>query len=115
VVLPITFAKGQSALSESAQEFLRTYATEMKGYGSVEGVQIYVVGLAPEEPDQKQQWLLSAQRAQVVATYLRDQLPSGTGSRVFSWGAATGGEWVKKDGPVSAQSQIAIAVLRPNR
>jgi hypothetical protein len=33
---------------------------------------------------------------------------------VFSWGAATGGDWVKKDSPISPQAQIAIAILRQN-
>jgi hypothetical protein len=71
-----------------------------------------VVGLAPDEPDPQRQWLLSAQRAQTVAQFLRNGLPAETLSRVFSWGAAAGGDWVKKDSPLSPQAQIAIAILR---
>jgi len=72
-----------------------------------------VVGLAADEPDEKQQWLLSARRAQAVADFLRTELPSEANCRVFSWGAAAGGDWVNQDGPMSPQSQIAVAVLRP--
>ena len=114
LVLPVTFAPGQSALSESARQLLSRFLTDLKGFGPAEGVDLYVVGLAPDEPDQQQQWLLSARRAHTAAQFLRDGLPSGTQGRVFSWGAAAGGDWVKQDSPISQQSQIAIATLRRN-
>jgi outer membrane protein OmpA-like peptidoglycan-associated protein len=114
MVLPVTFTKGQSALSESGRQILGRFLTDLKGFGSVEGLSLYVVGLAPDEPDQQQQWLLSARRAHAAAQFLQNGLPSGTPCRVFSWGAAAGGDWVKKDGPISSQSQIAAAILRPN-
>lgn len=114
LVLPVTFAQGQSVLSEAAQRRLSGFLADLKGYGQVEGLNLYIVGLAPDEPDPQQQWLLSAQRAEAAAQFLRNGLPAGTQSRVFSWGAATGGDWVKKDSPISAQAQIAIAILRQN-
>lgn len=114
LVLPVTFAQGQSVLSEAAQRRLSGFLADLKGYGQVEGLNLYVVGLAPDEPDPQQQWLLSAQRAEAAAQFLRNGLPAGTQSRVFSWGAATGGDWVKKDSPISPQAQIAIAILRQN-
>jgi flagellar motor protein MotB len=114
LVLPVTFAPGQSVLSESARQILSRFLTDLKGFGSVEGLNLYVVGLAPDEPDAQQQWLLSARRADTAAQFLRDGLPSAAQCRVFSWGAAAGGDWVKKDGPISPQSQIAIAILSPS-
>jgi hypothetical protein len=114
LVLPVTFANGQSVLGESAKQPLGRFLTDLKGFGPVEGLDLYVVGLAPDEPDQQQQWLLSAKRAHTAAQFLRDGLPAGTQCRVFSWGAAAGGDWVKKDSPISQQSQIAIATLRQN-
>lgn len=113
VVLPIAFAKGQAVLTESAGQCLNAFTKNLKGFASVEGVQLYVVGLAADELDEKQQWLLSARRAQAVAEFLRNDLSSEANCRVFSWGAAAGGDWVKQDGPMSSQSQIAVAVLRP--
>ena len=113
IILPVAFATGQSALSESAKQFLNTFTKNLKGVAPVEGLQIYVVGLAPDEPDEMQQWLLSARRAQTVAEFLQKDLSSEADCRVFSWGAATGGDWVKRDGPIAQRSQIAVAVLRP--
>ena len=114
VVLPITFTKGQSALNESAKQVLNTFTADLKGFAPVEKFYFYVVGLAPDESNEKQQWILSARRSQAVADFLRDNLPSGADCRIFSWGAAAGGDWVKKDSPISKQSQIAIATLKLN-
>lgn len=113
VVLPIAFAKGQSALSDSAKQFLKTYTKNLKGFGSVEGLQLYVVGLAGDGANDREQWLLSAKRAQAVADFLLNDLSREGSCRVFSWGAGAGGDWVKNDGPLSQQSQIAVAILRP--
>jgi len=112
LVLPVTFAPGQSVLSESARGVLSRFLTDLKGFGSVEGLSLYVVGLAPDEPDLQQHWLLSAKRADAAAQFLQNGLPADASCRVFSWGAAAGGDWVKKDSPISQQSQIAIATLR---
>lgn len=114
LVLPITFARGQAVLSEAAQRRLNSLLADLKGFGSMENLSLYIVGLAPDEPNPAQQWLLSAQRAEAVAQFLRYGLPAGTPSRVFSWGAAAGGDWVKQDSPLSSQAQIAIAILRQN-
>jgi flagellar motor protein MotB len=114
LVLPVTFAQGQSVLSASARSVLGRFLTDLKGFGSVEGLSLYVVGLAPDEPDPQQQWLLSAKRADTAAQFLQNGLPTEASCRIFSWGAAAGGDWVKKDSPISRQSQIAIATLRQN-
>jgi outer membrane protein OmpA-like peptidoglycan-associated protein len=113
VVLPIEFAPGQSDLTASAKQFLSTYTTNLMGFSSLDGVQLYVVGLAPDAPNEKQRWVLSAKRAEAVADFLRAGLASAGSCRVFSWGVGMGGDWVKRDSAVSKQSQIAIAVLRP--
>jgi outer membrane protein OmpA-like peptidoglycan-associated protein len=114
LVLPITFARGQSVLNEAAQRQLNGFLADLKGFGPVESLNFYVVGLAPDEPDPQRQWLVSAQRAEAAAQFLRQGLPAGTPSRVFAWGAAAGGDWVKQDSPISSQAQIAIAILRRN-
>jgi outer membrane protein OmpA-like peptidoglycan-associated protein len=114
MVLPVTFAPGESALSEAARQPLSRFLTNLKGFGRIEGLALYVVGLAADEPDPQQQWLLSARRAHAAAQFLREGLPAGASCRVFSWGAAAGGDWVTKDSPISQRSQIAIAILRQN-
>lgn len=114
LVLPVAFAAGQSTLSASAQQVLTRFVADLKGFGAIDSLSLYVVGLAPDEPNLRQQWLVSARRAQAAAEFLQNGLPTGTPCRIFSWGAAAGGDWVKKDSPLSAQSQIAIATLRQN-
>jgi outer membrane protein OmpA-like peptidoglycan-associated protein len=113
MVLPVTFAKGQSALGQPAAQALRAFTNDMLSSGQTNGLRVYVVGLAPDAPGDRQRWTLSAKRAQTVADYLRNSLPPEADCRIFSWGAAAGGDWVRQDGEISAQSQIAIAVLRP--
>jgi len=113
-VLPIAFAPGQSVLNESALQSLSTFAASLKGFAPVDRLNLYVVGLAPDVADERQQWMVSARRSQVVGDFLRDHLPSETTCRVFSWGAAAGGDWVKKGSPIPTQSYVAIAVLKTN-
>jgi flagellar motor protein MotB len=115
VVLPVAFAPEQATLSEPAKQTLNTFAKNLQGVAPAEGLQIYVVGLAPDEPDEIRRWLLSARRAQAVTDFLRNEFPSQADCRIFSWGAAAGGDWVKKDGPIAQQSQLAVAVLRPSK
>ena len=113
-ILPIVFDPGQSIPNASALEAMNTFATNLKGVAPLQRLHLYVVGLAPDVGDARRQWLVSARRAQAVADILREHLPSGADCRIFSWGAAGGGEWVKKKGsPISSKSHIAIALLRP--
>ncbi len=114
LAVPIQFDDGQAALNESARQFLNGFAADLKGFAPVEDLRLYVLGLAREKANERERWIVSARRAQVVADFLRDALPPETNCRVFSWGAAAGGDWVKKDSPISERSQIAIAVLKPS-
>ncbi len=113
LAVPIKFPEGESVLNDPARQFLSTFAADLQAYAPVETLRLYVVGLAPEPAGVRDRWVLSAKRAQAVADCLRALLPPGTDCRVFSWGAAAGGEWVKSDSPLSQQSHIAIAILRP--
>jgi flagellar motor protein MotB len=86
---------------------------------------LYVLGLAGDQKTEKQQWILSAQRARAVADFLQATLSVGPPSqepdgrpgsapawRIFWWGAGPGGDWVGRDSPISKQSQVLIAVLK---
>lgn len=110
-VTSIRFARADAALSESAKRFLTKFCSDLQQSLDAEGIGLYVLGLAGDEPTQKQQWILSARRAQAVADFLQNVLPL---IPVYSWGAGPGGDWVAQDSPVSRQSQILIAVLRKN-
>ncbi len=144
VVTNIRFSQGQTTLDESAKRFLTEFcstlqastasSTEMQNTYSNTGMAppkkdiLYVLGLgdntfgslAKQQITEKEQWILSAKRAQVVADFLETvlstrlrQAQSGRSRwHVYSWGAGPGGQWVGTDSPVSKQSHILIAVLQ---
>jgi flagellar motor protein MotB len=124
-VTNISFAQGDARLDESAKQFLGGFCSQLQqNYGS-RPVKLYVLGLANDQRTEKEQWILSAKRAKAAADYLRSILPSESDSQiqrstirgwsnwsVYWWGAGPGGDWVRRDSPISKQSQILIAVFR---
>ena len=108
----IHFGDGEVALDEMAKKFLREFCLNLQQSFSAKPVKLYVLGLACDAATEKQQWILSARRAQVVANYIRDSLPSESKPAVFCWGAGPGGNWVEQDSPIYQQSHILIGVLR---
>jgi outer membrane protein OmpA-like peptidoglycan-associated protein len=110
VVTPITFGQGLYTLDPPAKDFLTKFATDLQESGN-ENLKLYVVGLASQEPVGKQQWLLSAKRADAVADFIRSNMPTGNRWTIYAWGAGTGGDWVVKDS-VNAGQSIFIGVIR---
>ncbi len=125
-VANIRFARGMSRLDASAKQFLGSFCSNLQSaMADSRPIKLYVLGLADDQATEKDQWILSAKRAKVVADYLRGILSSGSGFQtqrsafggwskwsVYWWGAGPGGDWVRQDSPISKQSQILIAVLR---
>ncbi len=124
-VANIRFAHGVSRLDASAKQFLGSFCSNLQQDSGSRPIKLYVLGLASDQATEKDQWILSAKRAKVVADYLRGILSSGSGFQtqrsafggwskwsVYWWGAGPGGDWVRQDSPISKQSQILIAVLR---
>ncbi len=124
-VTNIRFPPGDSRLDVSAKRFLGGFCSNLQQDSGSRPIKLYVLGLADDQATEKDQWILSAKRAKVVADYLRGILSSesdfqtqrsafGGWSKwsVYWWGAGPGGDWVRQDSPISKQSQILIAVLR---
>ena len=111
-VTNIHFPPGAATLNSNAVKFLTDFCLDLQHNRSDEAIKLYVLGLAGDEAAEKQQWILSARRAQVVADFLQDNLSSTSNWPVYSWGAGPGGDWVDQDSPISEQSQILIAILR---
>jgi outer membrane protein OmpA-like peptidoglycan-associated protein len=109
-VANIRFAPHQAGLSESAKKSLTGFCINLQQALHSRGTNIYVLGLAGEEASEKDQWILSAKRAEAAADFLRGAC--GSTWPVYSWGAGPGGEWVEKDGVVSRETHILIAVLK---
>ncbi len=124
-VTNIRFARGNARLDVSAKQFLGGFCSNLQQDSGSRPIKLYVLGLADDQATEKDQWILSAKRAKVVADYLRGILSSGSVYQtqrsafggwskwsVYWWGAGPGGDWVRQDSPISKQSQILIAVLR---
>lgn len=123
-VTNIHFSPGSAELDKSAITFLTEFCRDLHlGAGGRPGI-LYVLGLAPDETTEKDQWILSARRAEAVARFMRNNLgPASAGLQsgfsesllrwsVHSWGAGLGGEWAAPDSLISEHSQILIAILR---
>ena len=124
-VVNVQFSPGRAALNESAKKFLTGFCRDLQQDLSYRPVDLYVLGLANDENSEKEQWLLSARRAQTVADFLRDTLLAASDSskgpdapwgrskwHIRSWGAGPGGDWVGRNSPISRQSHVLIGVLR---
>ncbi|MFQ6034248.1 MAG: flagellar motor protein MotB [Sedimentisphaerales bacterium] len=77
-VTNIRFSPGEASLDKSAKRILTEFCLNLqacRGAGS-----LYVLGLADEQTGEKQQWLLSARRAQAVADFLQSALGGPAGS-----------------------------------
>ena len=126
-VVNVQFSPGRAALNESSRRFLTGFCRDLQQDPSYKPVDLYVLGLANDEKSEKEQWLLSARRAQTVADFMRDALLAASGPskgpdapwdrskwHIRSWGAGSGGDWVGRNGPISRQSHVLIGVLRPS-
>jgi len=127
-ITDIQFARGQASLNGAARQSLAQYCIDLQQNLTAEGCTLYVLGLAGEEASEKNQWMLSARRAQAVAQVLQEQLAQGSQGpattptqtdssawQVLWWGAGPGGHWAGQDRPDPGQSQILIALLRSAR
>lgn len=103
-VVNVHFSPGGAALDESGRRFLAGFCRDLQQDVSSEPVELYVLGLAGDAGSEKEQWMLSAKRAQTVADFMRDVLSSTSGpgiepgaswrrSKWFirSWGVGSGG------------------------
>jgi outer membrane protein OmpA-like peptidoglycan-associated protein len=112
LITNIRFPLGQATLNEQARQFLTEFCLDLQQSVGSEAVKLYVLGLDGDEATEKQQWIISARRAQATADFLKDNLPSASNWPVYSWGAGPGGNWVEQNSPISKKSHILIAVLR---
>lgn len=113
-VTGISFPPGQARLNAPAEKYLTEFAMNLQQDRASRGVKLYVLGLAEDKPTEKEQYMLSAKRAQAVADFLKSILPSQLRCPVYSWGAGPGGCWVARGSSGYKESQILIAVLRGN-
>ncbi|MBN1125631.1 MAG: OmpA family protein [Sedimentisphaerales bacterium] len=107
----IRFSPGSWQLDPQARTFLDDYSRQMQTSLGEKHTILYIVGLAASEVSPRQQWKVSARRAQEVADYLRTTLPPDISWSIYSWGAGTGGDWAGQTGLVNQNSHILITAV----
>ena len=108
----IKFPAGKTKLDEKAKKYLAGFASSLQQNFGDSPITLYIVGLAASEKTPEKNWTLSAQRAQTVADFIKQALPTESDHYIYSWGAGAGGQWAPaKD--LQQQSQILIAILKP--
>jgi flagellar motor protein MotB len=124
-VVNVHFSPGMADLDNRAMKFLKEFCRDLQLASDRKPGMLYVLGLAPDEKTEKEQWLLSARRSEAVAQFLRNNLESTANLQtnqsftrsmpkwsVHSWGAGPGGYWTGPDSSMSKHSQILIAILK---
>jgi len=110
-VTDIRFQRGSWSLDESAKQFLTKYCGQLQESFTAQPVTIYVVGLAGAERSAKQQWIVSARRAEAVARFIKSSLSEQSDWSIYCWGAGTGGDWSGSTGIISKDADITIVTL----
>ena len=124
-VANVRFSQGNATLNAPAKKSLTQFCLDLQQHPDSKAGTLYVLGLASDRMTEKNQWILSAKRAQAVAHFMQDILSLRSGSqtaydalslslkwRIHWWGAGPGGDWVSQDSPISRRSHVLIAVLR---
>ena len=110
----IKFADNSYELDTNSVNILNDFCSGLKQSRSKD-IKLCVVGLANDAKTEKQRWVLSAKRGQMVSNLLKKILKEQKlDYPVYSWGAGDGGQWTNKNNPFSKESQILITILRTN-
>lgn len=111
----LSFSPGSARLTDASREVLLQFIANLRsGLAGRKGM-VYVLGLARQSGSRRQCWTLAAQRAQVVADVINQELNAGQpnpSTRVYAWGAGPGYQWAGSKGPIASDAQILIAVLQ---
>ncbi len=110
--VPIHFLPASATLDMPAQAEVRDFALNLQQTAIPKNTIVYVLALGDTTGSDRDRFLLSARRAEAVATFLRKQLLRPADWAVYSWGAGPGGAWTGRDGVVQKDSQVVIAVLK---
>ena len=117
LITPVRFGHSKVSLDASAKEYLDALAIDINENADKDSIRVYVVGLAPDQPVGKAQWLVSARRARVVEEYLRKALRplvQADVCEVISWGAPDHWYGASKAEPVKGAGFIRITIETGN-
>ncbi len=109
----IQFAPGSSTLDEPGLKFLAGFAENIRHDLANQIISIRILGLCPEQFDEKQRWLLASRRASSVEKALRELLASELKNNqwlIESSGSGSPGLWCKTYGASAQLAHIVIAI-----
>ena len=107
-VTDIKFADGSWTLNDNAKKYIENHVRQVRQNLYGETPTFYIVGLAASEKNEKDQWIVSARRAQAVANHMKNLYDDWP---VYSWGAGPGGNWTSQTGLFTQETDIMIAQL----
>lgn len=108
----VRFPESAAVLNQESKKHLDQFSMNLTQDAREKKTKVYVLGLAADVKGLKNQWILSARRAQAAAAYLKTVLPDTGQYPVFCWGSGDGGHWAGESGFVSSDAHILMAVLR---
>lgn len=109
--MEIRFARNSSTLNEDAKKELQLCWNQIQTSTINQEPILYILGLAADESNPIQQWILSARRAEAVKVYLENLNKKENGPPIFCWGAGSGGEWTGQYGLTTKETQIMIVLI----
>ena len=110
-VANISFADSSSVLDSKDEKYLCDFVKNIQQNAKTSSKMLYILGLANCQANEKENLILSSKRAKAVADFIKGNLKSSDSWNIFSWGAGSGGEWTNSESPISATSDIYIAIL----
>ncbi len=111
-VTDINFEKGRATLNDNAKNYLQQLTQNLKQRTQQKKITLYILALARDKTETKQQLILSANRALAVTNYIKKTMPNNWNGKIYAWGAGDGGYWLEKNSTISKKSQILIADLQ---
>ena len=113
VVLDVFFNPGRAMLTDQARQVLSRFALRYSNTRTDTNQGIYIMGLPDSTGTDQEKWILSAQRAQAAAQYLKKTIEQRTNepAQIFSWGRGPSRGWAG-DAVDPGAGHLLVAVLK---
>jgi len=108
----VRFSGVSAELTSEGKKLLTEFLSDLQNAMAADSVKLCVIGFAGEPSVTKEQWLLSARRAEAVGRFLRQMVGDEGNIEVYCWGAGSGGAWVAEGSLISDESQVVVGILR---
>jgi chemotaxis protein MotB len=108
---PILFNKSNYELKEEDKTYLKQFCSDIKSSSQSGNITIVVIGAAEEDMNFRDKWMVSSQRANAVAEYIK-QCFSDSSINVAAWGTNNLSSWAKDSSFSANKTHILLSVLR---